>query len=262
MSYTPTAAEQSWIDAAADAATAALCVPLAAAFNRLDAGILEPLLNEDCLYESQSALEGLRGKAEVVRYLGAKFATLRAAEAGNFTCAELAADPGGRSCVLLRQRSSAYGRPGLGAVVGFFRVTPATDNGRLGRLILVTSVPPPGLCKGADLLPGLSQDEVQRAREFAGERIPLSDEVTFTLFAMERVLACDEMVRNLRDLVAGYAPAKLRLITPKNREACIEHGVTGFPTLLILWRGTTVRALDGYHSNEQVREALADLFQP
>jgi hypothetical protein len=78
---------------------------------------------------------------------------------------------------------------------------------------------------------------------------------------MPRVLACDEMARDLRDLIVEYTPAKIRLVTPKNREACLEHGVTGFPTLLVTWRGATVRALDGYHSNEQVREALADLFQ-
>ncbi|MHB8836925.1 MAG: hypothetical protein ACYC9Y_14650 [Candidatus Methylomirabilia bacterium] len=258
----PTPAEQSWIDAAAVPAKAVLCVPLAAAFNRLEVGIFEPHLAEDCSYESQSVLEGLRGKRDVLSYLGEKFAALRAAGDAHLATAELAADPGGKPSVLLRQRSSLYGRPGLGAIAGFFRVFPAADGERLGRLVLVTSVPPPELCRGAGLFPGLSADELRRAREFEGERIPLSEEVVFTLFAMQRVLACDEMVRDLRDLVAGYAPAKLRLVTPKNREACIRHGVTGFPTLLVTWRGTTVRTLDGYHSNAKVREALADLFQP
>ena len=37
--------------------------------------------------------------------------------------------------------------------------------------------------------------------------------------------------------------------------------MTGFPTLLVTWRGKTVRGLDGDHTNEQVRAALADLFQ-
>ncbi len=237
-------------------------MPLAAAFNRLDIGILEPHLAPESSYESQSVIESLRGKTDVLRYLGEKFAALRAAGAGHLASAELAADPGGKPCVLLRQRASAYGRPGLGAIAGFFRVYLAADNRHLGRLILATSVPPPELCRGAGVFPGLSADEVRQAREFEGERIPLSEEVVFTLFAMQRVLACDEMVRDLRDLVAGYAPAKLRLVTPKNRETCIRHGVTGFPTLLISWRGTTVRTLDGYHSNAQVREVLADLFQP
>jgi hypothetical protein len=260
--HSTTPAEQSWIDAAVEPAKAALCVPLAAAFNRLDAGLLAPILTEGCVYESQSAIEGMRGKAEVLGYLGEKFAALRAAGAVHLTTAELAADPGGKPCALLRQRSSVYGRPGLGAIAGFFRVFPAGADDRLGRLMLVTSVPPPGLCRGAGLFPGLSEDEVRQAREFEGERIPLSEEVTFTLFAMQRVLACDEMARDLRDLVVGYSPAKLRLVTPKNRETCLEHGVTGFPTLLVTWRGTVVRTLDGYHSNDQVREALADLFQP
>ena len=257
-----TTAEQAWVDGSADAAKAALCVPLAAAFNRLDADLLEPILTAGCVYESQSAIEGMRGKAEVLGYLDGKFATLRAAGAGHLTTAELAADPGGKPCVLLRQRSSIYGRPGLGAVAGFFRVFPAGADGRLGRVMLVTSVPPPGLCRGDGLFPGLSEDDVRLARDFEGERIPLGEEVTFMLFAMPRVLACDEMARDLRGLVAAaYAPAKVRLVTPKNREACLEHGVTGFPTLLITWRGATVRTLDGYHSNEQVREALSDLFQ-
>lgn len=259
MSYAPAPAEISWAAGATEGAKAALFVPLAAAFNRLDSGLLAPVLAEGCVYESQSALEGVRGKDEVLGYLDERFAALRAAGAANLTTAELAADPGGKPTVLLRQRASGYGRPGLGADVGFFRMMPSGAGG-IGRLMLVTSVPPPGLCRGAGLFPGLSPDEVQRARDFEGGRIALSAEVTFMLFAMERVVACDEMVRGLRELVAGYAPAKLRLITPKNREACIEHGVTGFPTLLILWRGAPVRALDGYHSNEQVRAALADLF--
>lgn len=260
--YDTTTAEQSWIDGSADSAKAALCVPLAAAFNRLDARLLEPLLSDGCVYESQSAIEGVRGKAEVLGYLGEKFVTVGAGGRAHLTTAELAADPGGKPCVLLRQRSSVYGRPGLGPLAGFFRVFPAGVHGHLGRLMLVTSVPPPGLCRGAGLFPALSEDEVRQARDFQGERIPLGEEVGFTLFAMPRVLACDEMARDLRGLIAEYAPAKIRLVTPKNREACLRFGVTGFPTLLVTWRGATVRTLDGYHSNEQVREALADLFEP
>lgn len=262
MRHQTTPAERSWIDGSVDATKAACCVPLAAAFNRLDAGLLEPILTDGCVYESQSAIQGIRGKAEVLGYLNEKFATVRSAGAAHLTTAELAADPGGKPCVLLRQRSSIYGRPGLGAIAGFFRVFPAGGEDRLGRVMLVTSVPPPGLCRGAGLFPWLSADEVRQASGFEGERIPLSEEVTFTLFAMPRVLACDEMARDLRDLVVEYTPAKIRLVTPKNREVCSEHGVTGFPTLLVTWRGATVRMLDGYHSNEQIRAALADLFQP
>ena len=261
-SHTLTPAEQSWIDASTNAAKATLCVPLAAAFNRLDAGFLEPILTEGCVYESQSAIEGIRGKAEVLGYFGEKFATVRATGVAHLTTAELAVDPGGKPCVLLRQRSSVFGRPSLGAIAGYLRVFPAGSDGRLGRVMLVTSVPPPGLCRGTDLFPGLSEDEVCQARAFEGGRLPLSEEVTFVLFAMPRVLACDEMARDLRELIAAYAPAKIRLVTPRNREACLEHGVTGFPTLLVTWRGATVRTLDGYHSNDQVREALADLFEP
>ena len=165
MSYQPTPAEQSWNDGSVDPAKASLCVPLAAAFNRLDAGLLEPILTEGCVYESQSAIEGLRGKTEVLDYLGEKFAALRAAGTANLTTAELADDPGGKPCVLLRQRASAHGRPGLGAVAGFFRFFPAGDDGRLGRVVLVTSVPPPNLCRGVGLFPGLSEDDVRQARE-------------------------------------------------------------------------------------------------
>jgi hypothetical protein len=260
MTYLASPAEQAWVDAAADPAAAAQFVPVAAAFNRMDTALLEPHLTDGCVYESQSALEGLRGKAAVLAYLDERFDAVRGGP-GLLVTAELAADPGGRPCALLRQRASGYGRPGLGAVSGFFRIT-ASGDGRIGRLLLVTSVPPPGLCKGAGLFPGLTAEQVRAAREFEGERIPLGPEVVFTLFAMPRVSACDEMVNALGELVAGYAPARARVVTPKQREVCIQHGVTGFPTLLIVRRGETVRALDGYHTNEQVREALADLFQP
>lgn len=261
MSYDPTLAESSWIGAASDPARAAHFVRIAAVFNLLDVGILAPLLTEDCTYGSQSVIEDKRGKGDVTAYFAEKLEALRAAGAEHLATAELAADPGGRPCTLLRQRASAYGRPGLGSIAGYHRIALAAD-GRISQIFLVTSVPPPGECRGAELFPGLTEEQVRQAREFEGERIPLSREVTITLFAMPRVGACDEMARDLQALAPDFAPARFRLITPKNADVCAEHGVTGFPTLLVTWRGKTVRVLDGYHTNEQVRAALADLFQP
>ena len=261
MPYDPTPAESAWIGASSDPAKAAHFVRIAAAFNLLDPGLLAPLLTEDCTYGSQSVLEEKRGKVAVTAYFAEKLAALRDAGVELLATAELAADPGGRPCTLLRQRASAWGRPGLGPVAGYHRIALAPD-GRVSQLFLVTSVPPPGQCRGAGLFPGLADEQVRRAREHEGERIPLSREVTITLFAMPRVGACEEMAGSLQALATDYAPARFRLVTPKNREACVKHGVTGFPTLLVTWRGATVRVLDGYHTNEQVREALADLFQP
>lgn len=259
MPYAPTPAENAWIDSATDPAKAALFVPIAAAFNRLDVRLLEPLLAENCTYGSQSVLEELSGKRAVAGYLAEKFEALRGAGVGHLVTAELAADPGGRPCTLVRQRSSAYGRPGLGQIAGYHRIT-RTPDGKIGQLFFVTSVPPPAECRGAGLFPGLADEEVRRAREHQGARIPLDPDTVFTLFAMPRVGACEEMARDLRALVGEYAPARFNVVTPKNREACIEQGITGFPTLLVAWRGETVRALDGYLTNDQIREALADLF--
>ncbi|HEY5998708.1 MAG TPA: hypothetical protein VI078_05325 [bacterium] len=260
MAHDPTAAETAWIDASSDPAKAARFVQIGAAFNLLDVGLLAPLLAGPCSYGSQSVLEELRGAAAVTAYFTEKFDALRGAGAEHLVTAELAADPGGRPCTLLRQRASAYGRPGLGTIAGYHRIS-LTPDGRIAQLFLVTSVPPPGECRGAGFFPGLTEEQVRQAREHEGERIPLSREVTITLFAMPRVSACDEMARDLQALAPDFAPARFRLVTPKDREACIEHGVTGFPTLLVTWRGATVRVLDGYHSNERVRAALADLFQ-
>ncbi len=259
MTYAPTAAEAAWIRAASDPDKAALFVQLAVALNRLDAALLVPLLADDCSYGSQSVLEELAGKKAVIDYFQEKFAALAGAGEDHLATAELAADPGGRPCTLVRQRSSAYGRPGLGGIAGFHRIALAPD-GRVRQLFFVTSVPPPGECRGSGLFPGLSEEQLSRARHHQGERIPLDNEVSFTIFAMPNVAACDEMVRDLRSLVGEYAPARFRLVTPRNREACIEHGVTGFPTLLVTWRGATVRTLDGYHTNDQLRAALEDLF--
>ncbi|HWR98877.1 MAG TPA: hypothetical protein VN317_10690 [Candidatus Methanoperedens sp.] len=261
MTYDPTPAESAWIGAATDPARAAHFAHIAATFNLLDAGLLAPRLADGCTYGSQSVLEDLRGRETVVTYFAEKLTALRDAGVEHLATAELAADPGGRPCTLLRQRASAYGRPGLGTVAGYHRIALAPD-GRIVQLFLVTSVPPPEECRGTGLFPGLGEEQLRRAREHEGQRIPLSREVTITLFAMPRVGACDEMARDLQALAPEFAPARLRLITPKNREVCIEHGVTGFPTLLVTWRGATVRVLDGYHTNAQVRAALADLFQP
>jgi hypothetical protein len=259
--YEPTRAEIDWIQASSDPPKAALFVPLAAAFNRLDPALLEPLLSPPCTYGSQSVLEELAGKGAVVAYLAEKLEALRAAGEAHLVTAELAADPGGRPCTLVRQRSSAFGRPGLGQVAGFHRIALAAD-GRIGQLFFVTSVPPPAECRGAGLFPGLGPEQVRAAREHQGERIPLDADVVLTLFAMPRVSLCEQMAQDLRALAGEYAPARFRVVTPKNREACIEQGITGFPTLLVAWRGQTVRALDGYHSNDQIRSALSDLFRP
>jgi len=258
--YDPTPAESAWAAASGRPAAGALCVRAAAAVNRLDAGLLEPLLSRACTYGAQSVLEELQGREAVLDYLGAKFETLAAAGPRGLLTAELAADPAGAPCVLLRQRPSAYGRPGLGNVVGYWTLAPRPD-GTAGQIYLVTAVPPPEKCVGAGLFPGLTGEELERHRTFAGERIPLSSAVTFLLFAKPRVSHCDEMVRAIPELAKSFPAVRFRVVTPADREACIEHGVTGFPTLHVQWRGETVRTLDGYHTNEQIVEALADLFE-
>lgn len=260
MAYRPVEPEASWAAGSSAPARAELCIVVAAALNLLDAGILRPLLARGCCYGSQSVTEELRGAEAVGKYLGEKIDALRSAGPDSLVTCELAADPGGRPCVLVRQRSSAFGRPGLGSVEGFYRVD-ALPDGSLGRLFMVTCVPPPGLCRGAGLFPGLGEADVRGRREHEGERIPLSDEVTFLLFAKPRVSACDEMVRALPALREDYRPAKVTVVTPANREACLEHGISGFPTLLVRWRGRTVRTLDGYLTPEQLRAELADLFE-
>ena len=256
----PTAAETAWAEGSAQPAAGALCIRAAAAVNRLDAGILEPLLAKGCTYGAQSAQEELHGRDAVLDYLGAKFETLGAAGPRGLLTAELAADPGGTPCVLLRQRSSAYGRPGLGSVSGYWAVA-ARPDGTIGQIYMVSAVPPPEKCVGAGLFPGLTSEEVEAHRHFAGERIPLSGAVTFLLFAKPRVSQCDEMVRAVPQLAQSFPAVRFRVVTPSNREACIEHGVTGFPAIHVQWRGETVRTLDGHLTNEQIREALADLFE-
>lgn len=260
MPYEPTAAERAWADSAADPAAAARCIPVAAAFNRLDAELLLPRLAPNCLYGSQSVLEELHGKDAVAAYLREKLAALRGAGEEHLVTAELAADPAGGPCVLIRQRTSGWGRPGLGHAAAFYRAAGLPD-GRIRQLYLVTSVPPPERCAGAGLFPGLTAERVRAAREYAGPRLPLTAEVTFLLFAKPRVGACDEMVRSLPLLMEEYRPARLRVVTPAHRETCVEYGVSGFPTLIVARRGEPVRTLDGYRTNEQLRDALADLFE-
>lgn len=260
MSYEPTAAENAWADAASRPATAALCVQAAAAINRLDAALLSPLLAEHATYGAQSVIEEMAGRDVIVTYFTDKFVTLREAGPAGLLTAELATAIDGAPCALLRQRASAYGTPGLGPVIGYWSIAPRPD-GSIGQLLLVTSVPPPERCVGSGLFPGLPPDELERHRAFAGQRIPLSPEVTFLLFAKARVGPCDNMVSALPELAAGFQPARFRVVTPGNRATCIEHGVTGFPTLIVQWRGETVFTVDGYRTNEQLREALAGLFE-
>jgi hypothetical protein len=78
----------------------------ARAFNSLDPAPLIPLLDEDCVYESQYVFDALRGKESVVEYFRGKLKTIK--EAGKN--AEVFAQLGtmreiypGRPCVLMAQ---------------------------------------------------------------------------------------------------------------------------------------------------------------
>jgi hypothetical protein len=257
--HTLTEQEAAWAAAFGPASPAPLGAQLAAAINRLDAGAFAALLAEWCTYESQAVREALEGGEKVAAHFAGKFELLRAAGPAALVSAELATDPAGRPCVLLHQRDSAFGRPGLGKLASYLTAAVRSD-GKAVALHMGSSVPSPSECRGSGLFPGLDDREVAARRSFEGGRIPLSPEVTLLLFAMPRVSVCDDMVRSFRETLALLQPARGRVVASGAKDACAEHGVSGFPTLLVQWRGETVRTLEGHHSPQQIRAALDDLF--
>lgn len=257
--YRPTTQESAWVEARVPSPSAPLCIQAAAAFNRLDADLFASLLAEGCIYESQAVNRPLAGGPQIAEHFAAKFDLLRQAGPAALVSAELAVDPAGRPCVLLHQRDSAYGRPGLGHLSAYL-VPTARPDGKAGRLFMMSSVPPPEQCTGSGLFPGIDAATLAANRGHEGGRIPLSAEVVLMLFAMPRVSVCDEMVRSLKETAADFHPATVRVVPSSDKQTCIEHGVSGFPTLIVKQRGETVRTLGGYRTPAQLRDELRDLF--
>ena len=257
--YTPTEQEAAWAAGFGPASPASHCIQAAAAVNRLDDALFAAILADGCLYESQAVNRPIEGGGQIAAHFAGKFALLREAGPASLVSAELAVDPGKRPCVLLHQRDSAFGRPGLGHLASYL-VPGSRQGGKVLQLSMMSSVPPPEDCTGAGLFPGLDAAALAERRAFQGERIPLSEEVVFLLFAMARVSVCDEMVRSLKETAADFEPARVRVVPSSDKKTCVEHGVSGFPTLIVKHRGGAVRTIAGYRTPAQLRQDLEDLF--
>lgn len=263
MAYAKTAGEKRWISASADPEAAGACCRIAAGVNTKDPLLIIDVLSEDCTYESQSHYGKLRGRGPVGEHFAVVLENIRRAGPAREAKAELAVEPaGGGPCVLIHQRDSAYGRPGLGRPNGYFTVHDLRD-GRAGTLFKVTAVPNPWSCRRSGLFPGLTVGEVNEAMAFPGLRLPRSGEVTFMLFTFGQPDSpWDERMREaVEEILPEFRPVRLRLCTAGDKGLHLGYGVTSFPSLAVIYRGAPVMILEGLHTARDLREVLGALFE-
>ena len=258
--YEFTSQEEEWINSTEDSALAQLCVQFAAGLNRLDFSLIEPLLALDCTYGSQSVFDVLKGYEQVAEYWSGKLDTLSDAGDSARVSAELGTEPqNGFPCVVIYQRRSEVGDRGPGEKLAYLTMkTPGGE--KINELFMVTTVPPPGSCKTTGIFPGRPTDEVRKIEEFEGRKIPLSDQVVFVLFVIDRIALCQDMERAVEEVMPVYAPAVFQRVTMEDSEICARHGVVGFPTLDIVYQGKVIRRLGGAYPPALIREKLVDLF--
>ena len=257
--YTPSSDEQRWIGASRDPVQAGLCAQFAAGFNRLDFGFIGDLLADECTYGSQAVLEDLEGKEAVAHYLSGKLDTLRRSGTGVLVRAELAQESmQGNPCIALYQRNSAYGKPGLGNLIGYMTIDRNVE-GKVAGCFTVTGAPHPTTCRRSGLFPGLDEEAVERDRTFEGMKLPRSDEVAFVLFVIDNVDICKHMRASVDEVLPDFRPIRLIQYTDQD-EACYEHSIMTFPTIDIVYEEEIVRRIEGYHAADGLRAQLSDLF--
>ena len=271
MSYQPTEKEREWIAASEVPEEARICVQFAAGVNRKDALLIIDVLAEDCSCESQSIYEKLEGKKAIGEHFALTVENIRKAGPGKETRAELATEPQrGKSCVLLHQRDSAYGKPGLGRPDGYWTVD-GIEAGKVTVLFKVTIVPNPYSVRRSGIFPGLTGEEVQAAIDFSGKKLPRSEKVLFLLFTlgvgsggnpfMRNSPWDEEMKEAVQEILPDFKPARLRLCTMADGELGGRYGVNSFPTLVVACEGDAVKVIEGLYSAEVLRKELSTLFE-
>jgi hypothetical protein len=123
-------------------------IKLAAAWNTLDSTLLEGLLHEDMVYESQWVLQAMEGRQAYMAYLKGKFDTIRKSVVeGNMTVkAELAHRPGNSDeHVIVLSQSSATDEVKVSILVQI-------NEGKISRIIMC-AVPDPSAMVLTGIIP-------------------------------------------------------------------------------------------------------------
>ncbi len=115
----------------------------AKAWNTLDPGHVEALLDDDVRYASQSVLDEIEGKADLLTYLAWKMRTVGRLP-GAAVFAELGELPAFGPCVVMAQGT----RNALAAVV-LFRI----EGGRMTRIDMCTVAPHPSEARRSGVYP-------------------------------------------------------------------------------------------------------------
>ena len=88
-----------------DEATAAKC--FAVAWNRLDSSVIEPLLSDDVIYESQHVLVPIVGRKKFIDYLQGKMDTVKKGGDDSKVFADIGLVMNNKPCVIMAQRTKS-----------------------------------------------------------------------------------------------------------------------------------------------------------
>lgn len=246
-----------WIEGQTDSALAGICVEFARRFNSADPALSE-LYAEECQHASQMWPEKLDTPARVGEYFGRRFVGPT-----RNSIAELAVDPmQGDPCVLMSIRDSAFGRLGLGTVRSY--ITFELDaRGLVKRSFAVSLAPDPRHCRRSDLYPGISEDDLQRERDFVGSPMPRNDTLGVSIFLMPGTgeQSC-EFARSVERVAfeLGLPTPIAEKLSGDNPEA-VRFFVVAHPTVVLHVNGQTVRLIEGMYSAETIREVLCGALE-
>ncbi len=258
--YDPAEAESRWALATDHPEDAGLCVRFAAAINRTDARMMCPLLSNAIAYTSHRHGTTLTGFETAGRRLVTVLENIHHYGSRRLTRAELVtAPPGGRPILLIHQRDSDYGRPGLGRITQQAEIK-GDGAGKIAAISFQPAHRAADAYRHSGLFPGLTPDAVRAESLFRGEPLGGSPDVTFALYLDGDDSRSASLPADAQRVLQAYQPA---LFSAHDRRdpICAEREVACFPTFDVLERMQRVRRLEGIGTAEDIRDGIHDLFE-
>lgn len=262
MSYQLTQEEQDFVHSSTTPEVARHCVLYAATMNSLELSIVENSFAADVVYDSQVVYGQLEGRTQVVDYLRGKLRTLNSAGGSALVRVELGILSSDQPCILIYQRESNYGEPGIGSIVAHVQLQLNFE--QKISYVLVCIIPGPETIRRSGCFPGIVPERLRSEINFRGLRIhPHS--ACFVLVHLPGVHEHTKMKQVVESVGHEFGIASIQVIedlddSQADTDFATKHGIHEFPTLCVLKDNVLVRRVIGFQSADNLRSRLCDLF--
>jgi hypothetical protein len=248
-----------------DEAERALLVAYATMFNTLDAEHFVPKLGDLVTYDSQAVFSSMRGMKEVGVYLRLKTQTLKQAGSAAIVRIDVGELPDGRSCAIAYQAQSSIDRGMLDEPVALMLIE-ALEDGRAGKMDIISVVPSPSSARNTGLFPGLDEKPLQHNKPPLLH--PANDyrQLQIDLWLLDGKISLDANAEQAAQETLQHFPgASLRITNSQTASyeegnELSDTGITGLPAIVVFWNGQIVMKRNGCPSAENLIAAIKNII--